>query len=290
MTAEGYRVDQNCGALTVVRHTPAFQTPHITQTGRNYTELGKKLWVTEVDGDFAKIEFGPGQFVWVHRGSFPPAEWARVSHQCEIGPHVADFPDNRTAYPSRGSNASNSGSLDRTNLRYNSSEVGNNLRNHYAKLKEFYENNNRHERYAFVNIPNGYKNRTHIIDMQEGKVVADFDSLRGYAGYGCGTGQTRPGIYRLHSARGTGASRKSHWGNNYAYHVVQNVGGHTRQWGGMGCGVDPQRVAHSNNNMSGPNSNGERYSAGCFVTSPEVFDQWVTRLAGDALIYNINPN
>ena len=125
--------------------------------------------------------------------------------------------------------------------------------------------------------------------MRTGRVADKFVSLVGYGGIGCGRGQTRPGIFRLSSARGTGASRKPWWGNNHAYQVMTNIGGHSSRWGGNNCGLNSQHVAHSNKNMTKMSSNGRRRSAGCFVTSPDIFNKWTKRMAGDALIYNVKP-
>ncbi|NQZ19165.1 MAG: hypothetical protein HRT44_07920 [Bdellovibrionales bacterium] len=111
---------------------------------------------------------------------------------------------------------------------------------------------------------------------------------------GCGRGQTRAGIFRLSDASGVGASRKSHWGNRWRYQVMTNIGGHSREWGGDNCGMNYQHVAHSNRHMTDDNPHRRRgrgrtrKSAGCFVTSPDIFEQYTEGYAGNALIYNVD--
>ncbi|MEM7645815.1 MAG: hypothetical protein AAF203_02795, partial [Pseudomonadota bacterium] len=168
-------------------------------------------------------------------------------------------------------------------------QVSAKLKRAYQKIRQFMGERSRNEKYAFINIKNGKKFKTYVVNMHEGTVADVFDSLIGYRGIGCGKGQTRPGIFRLHNRRGIGASRKPHWGNNWKYYVMQNIGGHSRRWGGRGCGIYYQHVAHSNRHMKGASAQEPargRYSAGCFVTSPEKFNQWTSRVAGNALIYN----
>lgn len=199
----------------------------------------------------------------------------------------------RPAHTSRGYNPNAYGTLAPGRV---STNVPTELRSEYAKLKEFYTAKKRKEKYVFVNKYNKRAGNflTYVLNMETGKVEDKFVSLIGYRGFGCGKGQTRPGIFRLSSAKGRGASRKAHWGNNHAYHVIANINGHSRRWGGMNCGQSYQHVAHSNKYITKNSSYNRRRrrsskSAGCFVTSPEMFTKWTTKIAGNALIYNVKP-
>ncbi len=247
---------------------------------RRFYKKGETLTVDQFSGDWIKISWSNGAGSgWLPKSAFDPQDIQAAKNSC-LG--------KRASYPSRG-DYDGTGSLEGDISRPSSLISENGLSRHYETLKKFYAAKKRTERYAFVNRPvrGGRMFMTYVVDMKTGRVEDTFQSLMGYNGMGCGTGQTRPGIFRLSGASGIGASRKEHWGNGFRYQVIQNIGGHTKEWGGRGCGQTVQHVAHSNKRMSGRSSNGQRYSAGCFVTSPEKFTQWTQGVAGDALIYNV---
>jgi hypothetical protein len=139
--------------------------------------------------------------------------------------------------------------------------------------------------YAYINkrAKNGAFT-TYLVDVKTGKVKDTFPSLIGYNGIGCGTGQSRPGIFKLTTQKGVGLHRKAWWGNNKQYYDIANVPGGSR------CGehLDVQVIAHSNVNV--PNVCTAKVirsrSAGCFTTSPDKWDK-MKEFAGKAYIYNV---
>ncbi len=272
---------QTCGTLK----TTSQARIHIQARGqksRHHYPSNKLLNIARISGDWAMVEWPSGSG-WIHKSKFDGAKFDSAKQRCISG--IA----NQHLYPTRGSIGS-SGSLDTAIAAQTSTSIRDNgLTDQYKMLRRFYAEKNRKERYVFINklTRDRSKFTTYVVDMKTSQVKASFDSLRGYGGIGCGGSQTRPGIFRLHSTSGTGASRKPWWGNNFKYQVMQNIGGHSKKWGGQGCGLNSQIVAHSNKNMRGRSSRGRRFSAGCFVTSPEIFKEWTEKVAGDALIYNV---
>lgn len=246
--------------------------------GHHYSSNNPPLKINRISGDWAEVRWSTASG-WVKKSAFDPDQFEALRKECN-SPLSSLFERRED----RGT-----GDLGDTVL---SEKVqSGDITKEYNELLRFYKNRNRTERYAFINKPilhNGRMFQTYVVDMTTGEVKKTFASLMGYNGIGCGKGQTRPGIFEMHSASGTGASKKDHWGNNWQYQVIQNIGGHGQAYGGKNCGVDMQIVAHSNINMTGVRSNGLRYSAGCFVTSPDIFDSYTSKLAGNALIYNVS--
>ena len=234
------------------------------------------LKIHRISGDWAEVKWKTGSG-WLRKEAFNAAAFEAIREDCETPKYDLTPPKEEVGDGDRGEKLAEE---PKKSI----------IHDEYQTLLKFYRQKKRSERYVFVNKrkpENKMMYDTYVVDMATGEIKDKFDSLIGYKGYGCGDGQTRPGIFRLHHSVGEGASKYSHWGNNWKYYVMQNINGHSHQWGGLGCGLDNQMVAHSNRYMKGADSRGQRNSAGCFVTSPEKFTQWTEKLAGNALIYNV---
>jgi hypothetical protein len=143
-------------------------------------------------------------------------------------------------------------------------------------------------KFAYINKPaqhpNGGKKHfiTYLVNLTTGKVLDHFPSLMGYAGMGCGKGQTPPGVSVLTNEVARGKSRKKHWGNNHRYYDIDTIPGVSR------CKEDTEIVAHSNVNMANKDVGDpiKSASAGCFVVDPKKLTE-MSKYAGKAVIYNV---
>lgn len=176
----------------------------------------------------------------------------------------------------------------------------NEIKNEVDKVKSFLKENvnrvQRTEKYALIkkyNCETGYFD-TYVVNMKSsfgGPAIMDkFSTAVGSNGVGCGTGQTRPGIFKLRAWKDkpdVGASKKSGWGNKWKMFYQDRVDGM------RGCSC-PDCVFHSRTSMKEPPPKKTikvTKSAGCTTVAESIFDKFDENgeyhdLPGNTLVLN----
>lgn len=158
----------------------------------------------------------------------------------------------------------------------------NKIKKQIQKVHDYKSNNPfrrpQNYRYAMVknyNCETDYFD-TYLINLQAStgrpEIVEKFSTGVGYAGVGCGKGQTRPGIFKMRAWQGKpdkGKSLKESWGNDWKMWFLDKVDG-TR-----GCAC-PDCVFHSQKNLEDPPKKQAKAlkSAGCTTVSEDVFKKF----------------
>ena len=310
---------RNAEPSNYILENPRFDSSRNYKYAYMYFNPGLTLPIQSIVGDYAEIVYddaqGKSHTGYIHKSDFMSVPMPDNPSQTSFeymrrvcrGEISSNIPDNTEGSLSDSHNLNNNRP---SGLPQNmTQDQKQNFDKALCNLRQFYNTKDRKEKFAFVNIPNGYKFKTYVVNLQTNRVVDTFDSLKspysgdkGTQGMGCKINRTRPGIFKLSSQMSPGTKRHSWWGRSTiggrsvkapAY-VITNVGGHAIEFGGGGnrnplCRSNSTIKAHMNTNMTGASSGGVRYSWGCLITSPQKFEQWTKKLAGDALIVNFDP-